>query len=120
MAVTDFKEVLLRIYGPVDLSLSPVTIAELVHGIYRARTPEASQRRREFVQELISLIQVHPVTMRTGWLVGQMEGQEAATGNVLPFNDLQIAAAAIERSYAVPTGNVRHFQKVPGLTVLAI
>jgi predicted nucleic acid-binding protein len=39
---------------------------------------------------------------------------------VLPFNDLMIAAAAIEQGYAVLTGNVRHFQKVPGLTVVSI
>jgi predicted nucleic acid-binding protein len=29
-----------------------------------------------------------------------------------------IAAAAIEQGYAVLTGNERHFQKIPGLTVL--
>lgn len=67
----------------------------------------------------MSLVPVHPVTIRTAWLAGQIDGQEAAKGNVLPFNDLLIAAAAIEQGYAVATGNVRHFQKVPGLQVLA-
>ena len=47
-------------------------------------------------------------------------GKEAAKGNTVPFNDLMIAVAAIEQGYAVLTGNLRHFQKIPGLTVLAL
>ena len=118
--VVDFMEAILAAHGPLDLSLSPVTVAELVHGIYRARTPEASRRRREYIEELVSLIPVHPVTDRTAWLVGRIEGQEAAKGNVLPFNDLMIAAAAMEQGYAVATLNLRHFQKIPGLAVITL
>ena len=118
--ITDFIEAILAAHGPVDLSLSPVTVAELVHGIYRARTPAASQRRREYIEELVSLVPVHPATNQTAWLVGQIEGEEAAKGNVLPFNDLMIAVAAIEQGYAVLTGNLRHFQKIPGLTVVPL
>jgi tRNA(fMet)-specific endonuclease VapC len=118
--VAGFIEAILAAHGPVELSLSAVTVAELVHGIYRAKSPEASQRRREYIEELVSLVPVHPVTNQTAWLVGQIEGQEAANGNVLPFNDLMIAAAAIEQGYAVLTGNLRHFQKIPGLTVLSL
>lgn len=44
-SVTDFIESILAAHGEVDLSLSPVTVAELVHGIYRAKTPEVAERR---------------------------------------------------------------------------
>jgi len=118
--VRDFIEGILATHGPVDLSLSPVTVAELVHGIYRAKVPEASQRRREYIEELVGLVPVHPVTNQTAWLVGQIEGEEAAKGNVLPFNDLMIAVAAIEQGYAVRTGNLRHFRKIPGLKVVSL
>jgi predicted nucleic acid-binding protein len=106
--------------GDIEVSLSPITVAELVHGIYRARIPEASQRRREYVQELVSLVPLHPITVETAYLVGQIEGQEAAKGNVLPFDDLLIAAAAIEQGYAVLTENLRHFEKIPGVRVLKL
>ena len=96
-SVADFIESILKTFGPVEISLSPVTVAELVHGVFRARTAMAGQRRREFIEELVSLVPVHPATNRTGWLVGQIEGEEAAKGNVLPFNDLIIAASAIEQ-----------------------
>lgn len=118
--VVKFIEAIISAHGSLDLSFSPVTIAELVRGIYRAKTPEAGQRRREYIEELLSLIPVHPFTKETGWLVGQTQGQEAAKGNAIPFNDLMIAAAAIEQGYAVLTGNVRHFQKIPGLSVVSL
>jgi predicted nucleic acid-binding protein len=118
-SIADFIESILRAHGPLDLSLSPVSVAELVHGVFRARAPAASQRRRLYIEELVSLVPVHPVTKQTGWLVGQIQGQEAAKGNMLPFNDLMIAAAAIEQGYAVLTGNVRHFRMIPGLQVVS-
>jgi tRNA(fMet)-specific endonuclease VapC len=65
-SVADFIESILRAHGPLDLSLSPVTIAELVHGIFRARTPAAAHSRRLFVEELVSLVPVRPFTKQTG------------------------------------------------------
>lgn len=118
--VAEFIGAIFEKHGSVDLSLSPVTIAELVHGIYRAKTEQAAASRRAFVEELISLIPVHPMTARTACLAGTIEGQEAAKGNVIPLNDLLIAAAAIEQGYAVLTLNIRHFRQVPGLTVLSV
>jgi predicted nucleic acid-binding protein len=64
-SIPEFIEAILRKHGPLDLSLSPVTVAELVHGIYRAKTPEAAQRRRAYIEELVNLVPVHPVTNRT-------------------------------------------------------
>jgi tRNA(fMet)-specific endonuclease VapC len=116
--IVEFIKTIFNAHGPLDLSLSPVTVAELVHGIYRAMTRQAGQRRRQYIEELMSLVPVHPITNRTAWFVGQIGGEEAAKGNVLPFNDLLIAATAIEQGYAVLTGNVRHFQKIPGLSVV--
>ena len=120
LSVPQLVEAIKTAYGEIELSLSPVTVAELVHGIYRARTPKVGQRRRQYIEELVNLVPLHPVTLQTGYLVGQIEGQEAAKGNVLPFNDLLIAAAAIEQGYAVLTENLRHFEKVPGVRVLKL
>jgi predicted nucleic acid-binding protein len=120
LPVPQLVEAIQTAHGEIELSLSPVTVAELVHGIYRARTQEVSQRRREYIDELVNLMPLHPVTLQTAYLVGQIEGQEAAKGNVLPFNDLLIAAAAIEQGYGVLTENLRHFEKIPGLRVLKL
>jgi len=118
--VSEFIESIWIAHGSVDLCLSPVTVAELVHGIYRADRPEVAERRRAYIEEIVNLIPVRPVTSKTGWLAGQIEGQEAAKGSVLPFNDLLIAVAAIEQYYGVLTSNLRHFRRVPGLVVVPI
>ena len=70
--------------GEVEISLSPVTVAELVHGIYRAKSPEMSQRRRDYVEELVDLVPVHPITDQTALMVGRIHGQEAAKGMYSP------------------------------------
>lgn len=120
LAVPQLIETIQTAYGDIELSLSLVTVAELAHGIHRARTSEVSKRRREYIDELVKLVPFHPITLRTAYLIGQIEGQEAAKGNMLPFNDLLIAAAAIEQGYAVLTENLRHFKKIPGLQVLKL
>jgi tRNA(fMet)-specific endonuclease VapC len=107
-------------HGEVELSLSPVTVAELVHGIYRAKTPDASARRRAYIEEVVALVPVHPATKQTAFLVGQIQGEEAARGNTIPFNGLLIAAAAIEQGYAILTENARHFEKIPGVRILKL
>jgi predicted nucleic acid-binding protein len=107
-------------HGNVYLPLSPVSVAELVHGIYRAKTPEASRRRGAYIEEVVRFVPVHPISTGTSYPVGRIEGQEAANGNVLPFNDLLIAAAAVEQDYAVLTENRRHFQMIPDLVVVSL
>ena len=59
------------------------------------------------------------MTKQSAWLAGQIEGEEAARGKVIPFNDLLIAVAALEQGYAVLTANVRHFRLIPNLVVVA-
>ena len=120
LPVPQLLEAIQTAFGEIELSLSPVSVAELVHGIYRAKTAELSQRRGDYIDELVRLVPLHPVTLPSAYLVGQIEGQEAAKGNVLPFNDLLIAVAAIEQGYAVLTENLRHFEKIPGVRVLKL
>ena len=75
-AVPALVELIQATHGEIEVSLSPVTVAELVHGIYRARSAEASARRRDYIEDLLDLLPVHPVTTPTARLVGQIEGQE--------------------------------------------
>jgi predicted nucleic acid-binding protein len=37
---------------------------------------------------------------------------------IVPFADLLIGATALAIGYSVLTANLRHFQRIPGLTVL--
>ena len=103
--------------GEVEIAICSVTVAELVHGVYRANTGEIRQRRRAFIDELKRHVPVHPVTDETGEIIGRISGEQAAKGIKIPFDDLAVGASALEQGYAVATLNVRHFRAIPGLVV---
>jgi tRNA(fMet)-specific endonuclease VapC len=60
--------------GEIEIAISAVTLAELVHGVERANTPEIRQRRRAFINELKRHVPIHPVTDETGELAGTLSG----------------------------------------------
>src|SRR6476646_7401481 len=98
-----------QIFGEVEIAISAVTVAELVHGIARANTDAIRQSRRAFIDELKKHVPVHPVSDETGEVAGTISGEQAAKGIKLPIADLLIGASAIEQGYAVATLNLRHF-----------
>ena len=104
--------------GDIPIVLCSLTIAEVGHGIYRANTPEIRNRRRGFLDELKAAIPIYPVTEATAEIVARIGGEEAAKGIQLPIGDLIIGACALELGYAVGTGNLRDFGRIPGLMVL--
>lgn len=117
--VEDFLTSIERTFGEVEIAISAVTLAELVHGVARANTPEIRIARRAFIDELKKHVPVHPVTDSTAEIAGQISGEQAAKGNTIPADDLLIGASAIEQGYAVATLNTRHFGKIPELRVLS-
>jgi len=106
--------------GEIEISLSVVTIAELVHGAYRAKTPEQQQQRLAFIERLCQDVPVHPVTLAIAHLAGRIEGQQEAKGIRVSFEDLLIGSTALHLNYSVATFNVRHFQQIPGLSVVRL
>ena len=70
------------------------------------------------MDELIRDVPVHPVTVEMAKLAGRIEGEQAEQGVSIAFEDLLIAATALQLGFGVVTGNVRHFQHIPGLTVI--
>ncbi|HLZ52536.1 MAG TPA: PIN domain-containing protein [Candidatus Acidoferrum sp.] len=106
--------------GEVDSALSVVTIVELTHGIHRAKSDADRERRRAFSEELRRDMVVHPVTVEIAELAGLIEGEQAARGISIAFEDLLIGATALHVGYDVVTLNLRHFKQIPGLTVLQL
>jgi tRNA(fMet)-specific endonuclease VapC len=117
------RQILQRVqasFGEVDSALSVVTIVELTHGIYRAKSDADRERRRAFSEELRRDMVVHPVTVEIAELAGRIEGEQAARGISIAFEDLLIGATAQHVGYDVVTLNLRHFKQIPGLTVLQL
>jgi len=63
---------------------------------------------------------LHPVTLEIARGIGRIEGQQAAQGISLSFEDLAIGVTALELGFDVATVNLRHFQMIPGLKVVSL
>jgi len=107
-------------HGEVDVGLSVVTIAELMHGAYRAKTDADRLPRLAFIEEICRDVPIHPVSLEIARGIGRIEGQQAARGISLSFEDLAIGVTALELGFDVATLNVRHFEKIPGPSVVSL
>ena len=77
-------------------------------------------RRKAFADELARDMIVHPVSLAIAQLAGRIEGEQAAKGISIAVEDLVIGATALHLGFDVATHNVKHFQAIPGLTVVTL
>jgi predicted nucleic acid-binding protein len=117
--VTQLLEAIASTLGDQETVLSAVGLTELVHGIYRAQSPQLRLRRESFIRELLQDVEVLSYTVETAWLAGKIDGAQQERGITIPFPDLLIGATALQYGYSVLTVNARHFQLIPGLTILS-
>jgi tRNA(fMet)-specific endonuclease VapC len=85
------RQVLSEIAGLVageDVAFSVVTLIEPAHGAARAETPERKTTRRQFLQELMAAVPVHPVTVPVALRAGQIDGESTAKGIRIALSDL--------------------------------
>ena len=113
-------ELLNKKFGDQAVVLSAVSAAELVHGVWRAVTPDTRVRREEFVEEIFALVSVQQVDLGVARIAGRIDAECRQRGRTIPAGDLLIAATALHLGFAVATANVRHFKFVPGLRILQI
>jgi len=119
-AIEDILRIARATHGEIDIALSAVSVVELTHGIYRARTEADRTRRRIFAEGVFLDLIVHPVTLEIAQLAGRIEGEQAAKGIAIAFEDLVIGATALHLNFDVATFNVQHFQYIPGLNIVTL
>jgi tRNA(fMet)-specific endonuclease VapC len=103
--------------GDEELAVSVVTVLELAHGVFRADTTARRENRQHFLDDLLIGVPIHPVTVPVALLAGRIDGQSQARGVRIPWSDLLIGATALQLGCTVGTANLRHFEKIPNLTV---
>ena len=106
--------------GDVECALSVISIIELTHGIYRAKTDADRAKRTTFCAELSRDMIVHPVLLAIAELAGRIEGEQASRGIAIDLEDLVIGATALHLGFDVATTNVKHFQQIPGLKIVPL
>jgi tRNA(fMet)-specific endonuclease VapC len=105
---------LLSSLEPQGLAISLITYGEIYEGVLYSRDPKASERIfRRFMRD-VTILPVNKVVMkRFAYLRGQLRG----AGSLIADFDLLIAATAIEYQLTLITRNIRHFDRVPGLSL---
>jgi len=106
--------------GDEGIAISVVTVLELVHGITRADTADRHERRQRFLDELLGVVPIQPVTVQIAFRAGNIDGETQGRGIRIPLSDLLIGASALELGYGVGKANVRHFQLIPGLAMVRV
>ena len=101
-----------------EIVLSAISVVEPEHGIYRAESLQQVSRRRIYLDTVFAAIPAEPFTLEIGKVVAQIDAEARMNGIVIPFSDLLISGTTLHFDYALVTLNVRHFQKIPGLSVI--
>jgi predicted nucleic acid-binding protein len=114
----EILEQLKTLYGETAFGLSVVTIAELMHGAYRAKEEARKQRRLAFIDRLCREIRIYPITVEIARTVGRIEGQQASLGFTLTFEDLAIGVTALQLGFEIVTHNEKDFKLIPGLRIV--
>ncbi len=94
---------------------SAISIGELFRGAFRSPPPERHLGNIEF--RILPAITVLPYDVAVARVYGKIHAQLAESGKGLADADLQIAATAIHHGLELVTGNLRHFERVPGLKI---
>ena len=97
--------------------VAAITVAELWHGVERATIPHKN-KRLEYLQAMLAVLPVVPYTEQTAYEHARIWAELETAGKMAGYYDLVVAATALERGSQVATFNRRHFDSVPGLTVI--
>jgi predicted nucleic acid-binding protein len=109
-----------RKIGEAEIGISVVSLMELAHGAARADNLERKTKREKFIQEVVGVVPVYPITISVALRAGTLDGENQARGIRVPLADLLIAVTALEIGYSVGTANLRHFAQIAGLSVVRL
>jgi tRNA(fMet)-specific endonuclease VapC len=101
------------------LAMASITASELLHGVHRA-TAAHRVRREAFVEALLSSFPPLPFDLPCARAHARIWAHLAATGTDVGAHGRIVAATAMAAGWRVATANVRHFDRIPGLTVLGL
>ena len=101
---------------PLGLAISVITYAEVSEGVDSGR---AGERQSAGWREFLKFVDVIPVDRAVADRFAAIRAELRASGMLIPDMDLWIAATALTHDLTLVTGNLRHFDRVPGLRIHA-
>ena len=98
----------------VRLTVSLITVYELYHSLERVSNPEERQQTIEAVLDSKPKYPADEVVMKKA---GRIDGRLTANGREIGAVDTIIAATAVVHEESILTENVKHFERVDGVSV---
>lgn len=91
-----------------------ITLGELLYGATRRRSASLMRAIQEYVAGDVSIV---PFDEQAASVYAEIRVELESIGQRLDDPDLRIAAICLAHDLTLVTGNVRHFERVPGLRV---
>jgi len=109
------KRVIDRIkkHAPSDLSLSTITLAEILYGI--EKSPMKKRERRLKINQISSLLDLYPFDEAAAGRYAIIRTQLERKGMVISERDTQIASIAMANKLIIVTHNVKEFDRIDKL-----
>ncbi len=102
---------------PVEAQFTTsITLGELLYGAYR-RSEHSSVLLARIETVLTANLPILPFDAAAARLYGPLRADLERMGTPLAEADLRIAAITLAENLTLITGNIRHFQRVPGLRI---
>ncbi len=102
--------------GNDDLFMSVITASELLHGVHRSRS-DRQLSRSITIEGWIGQFTLLDIDLAVARVHARVFADLKSKGQIIGPQDLWLAATCLTRGLTMVTGNVREFDRVPGLTV---
>jgi tRNA(fMet)-specific endonuclease VapC len=102
-----------------EVGIATITASELLHGVHRA-TLEHRARREAFVETVLASFPLLPFGLLAARAHARIWAELAAAGQDVGAHHRLVAATAITVGWRVATANLRHFDRIAGLDILAV
>jgi tRNA(fMet)-specific endonuclease VapC len=97
-----------------QMSISSITLAELLHGAEKSTKPEHNLR---IVEDFISRLEVLEYGMKAAMHYGGIRANLEKHGTPIGVNDFHIAGHARSEGLTLVTNNTREFERVEALRI---
>jgi tRNA(fMet)-specific endonuclease VapC len=103
----------IRRHSPSDLSLSTITLAEILYGI--EKSPIKKKERRTKISRICSQLAIHPFDEPAAEKYALIRARLERLGLMISERDLQIASIAMANHLCIVTHNTREFDRIKDL-----
>lgn len=99
---------------PDAVATTWITACELAYGAAKSRVPEANQA---LVVAFLATLPILELDWTAAGHFGRLKADLERAGTLLADADLLIAAIALARGAGLVTGNRRHYERIPELSI---